>query len=155
MGTVLTIAEPRAYTDLPKKQREFIDQIVLSGDAVQAYLSAGYTDGKSAKAKAAQMKSRLRTQIAQRAREMSESVDMAIIGMKTVRELAVSAESEAVRLKAGLALLDRAMPDAPQEVHHHHEHHVRNLPEEEIDRRIQRLLGQLNGDHARDVVAEG
>jgi len=154
MGTVLTISETRSYPELPKKQREFIDQYCLSGDAVQAYLTSGYTDGPNKKAKAVQLRSRLRTHIAQRAREIHEGVDMAILGMKTCRELAINAESEAVRLSAAKELLARGMPDAPQEVHHHHDHHVRNLPEEEIDRRIARILGDLNGDRAIDVTPQ-
>lgn len=153
MGSVLAIAEGRPYEDLPKKQRAFIDQYVLSGDAFQAYLAAGYTEGKSARAKAAQMKSRLRTQIAQRARETSESVDMAILGMKVVRELAESAESEAVKLKAGMALMERGLPERPQEIHHTHDHTLRDLTEEEIDRRIARLRGDLAIDVSPESTA--
>lgn len=151
MGTVHTLQPVKPFEELPKKQREFIDQYCLSGDAVQAYLAAGYTDGPNKKAKAVQMRSNLRTYIAQRARDLSESVDMAILGMKTCRELAESAESEAVRLAAGKELMARSMPDRPQEVHHNHTHTLKNLSEEQIEARIARLRGDL----AIDVSPEG
>ena len=155
-ATVLTLAsEGRAYEDLPKKQRAFIDEIILTGDAVKAYLAAGYKDGPNAKAKAAQMKSRLRTHIAQAARDLSESVDMAILGLKTVRELAESAESEAVKLKAAIALVERGMPDRPAEVHHthDHQHHVSTLSPEDLDKRIRALTAQLHQEQGEVIDA--
>lgn len=141
MGEVVAITAPTAFDDLPKRNKEFIDQYVLSGDAHQAYLAAGYKNSRSSKAKASQMKSNLRTHIAQRAREMSQSVDMAILGLKTVRDLAESADSEAVRLQAAKELLQRAIPEAPREVNVNHT--LRDMTEEEIDRRIKRLSGEL------------
>jgi phage terminase small subunit len=141
MGDLLSIVETRPFDELPKRNREFVEQYVLSGDAMQAYLAAGYKDGKSAKFKASQMKSRMRTYIAAKARELSESVDMAILGMKTVRELAQTAESEAVRLNAGKELLARAIPEAPREVNVNHT--LRDMTEEEIDKRIARIAGDL------------
>lgn len=153
-GTLLKMPEDRSYDELPKRQRDFVHRYVMCGDAEEAYLGAGYKQGPNQKAKAAQMKSRLRQQIALHAREVSESVDMAIVGMKTVRHLAINAESEAVRLKAGMALMERGLPEKPQEVHHHHEHSLRALPDHELEDRMNRLLQRLSDERGVMIDVE-
>lgn len=140
----------RPFEELPRRRQIFVEQYVLSGDVLQAYLAAGYKKSANSLQKALQYRSQMREHIVKKTRELAESTDMAILGMKTVRELAINADSEAVRLQAGKELMARALPEAPKEVTHNHTHEIRNLTDEEIDKRIARLAGDL----AIDVTPE-
>lgn len=141
MGSITPLN--RAFDDLPPRRKTFVEQYVLSGDCHKAYLAAGYKESSRSKEKALQMRAMLRRYIVDKTRELAESTDMAILGMRTVRELASSAESEAVRLQAAKELMARAIPEKPKEIQHSHTHEIRNLTDEEIDRRIARLAGDL------------
>lgn len=146
------VQAPRAWDDLPKRQREFVEQYVKTGDAERAYLAVGYKPSKHQRAKAAQLKCELRPYITQKTRELSESNEMAILGMRVVAELAQSAESEGVRFQAAKYLADKALPDAPKEVIHSHT--VRNLTEEQIDARIEALTQRLGYGNVIDVTPD-
>lgn len=133
----------RKYEELPKRNRVFIERYCLTGDALQSYLDAGYKDGRNAKAKAAQLKSNLRVYIAEKTQELRESVDCQILGLKVLRELAEGAESEAVKLNAAKELL--AKTESVLEVHHTHDHQhtIRQMSEEEILARIEKIRNSI------------
>jgi len=88
---------------LNEQQQNFISIYTATGNATQAAKMAGY---KQPKQKGYDLKNRFAPEIAEAIR--GEIGDDVVPVIKKVRELALNAESEAVRLNACKDLLDRA-----------------------------------------------
>lgn len=150
MPANLAVYQPKTrLEDLPKRKRDFIKAYVRLGDAVEAYLDVGYKDSHTKVQKASNLKRELHRFIQEEVTNFSASTDMAILGLKKLRELAENAKSEQVQLSAAKELLERSLPDAPKETTVVHKHE--NITGEAIDKRIEQLRDQL-GLNAIDIT---
>lgn len=150
-SSVATISSPPSYEDLPKRQREFIESYVRTGDALQSYLSVGYKDSKAAKNNAIDLRRRLHHYIGDAVSRYARSNDLAILGLRALSDLVSSAESEGVKLAAAKELVRLTVPDEPKEVTVNHNHTVAKLTDEQIDRRLAQLHRELT---EKDVTPE-
>jgi len=87
------------------QQQKFIDHFILTGNASQAAVDAGYSE-KTARQKGHELKNLYRSEIMQATQKLL--TDQVPAGLRWLSELAESAESESVRLGAIRDLLDRA-----------------------------------------------
>jgi len=88
-----------------EKQETFVKEFVLTGNATQSAIKAGYS-AKSAYQKGHQLKKQFIRQIEDATRE---AIQDAIPGaLAQLKELSAAAESETVRLQASKDILDRA-----------------------------------------------
>ena len=87
------------------QQQKFIDHFILTGNASQAAVDAGYSE-KTARQKGHELKNLYRSEIMQATQKLL--TDQVPAGLRWLNELAESAESESVRLGAVRDLLDRA-----------------------------------------------
>lgn len=132
---------PKPFGSLPKRKREFVREYVTSGDARAAYLNAGYKDSRGTLARAAQLLKEMAPYLQQASRDYLEGVEMAILGAKVVRELALSADNETVRLNAAKELLTRSAPEKAKESTVTHVH--KTLTNAQVDERIKQLQDEL------------
>lgn len=156
MGT-LTVLQPAVpFESLPKRQREFVEEYAKTGDAKKAYLAVGYRDSHTATNKARELKLQLTPYIAERVRARAASNEMAILGLAVLEELALGADSEAVRLNAAKELLSRTIPEAPKEVvhNHTHQHSLSQMSQADLRKLKERMARELGFLDAIDVTPE-
>ena len=87
------------------QQQKFIDHFVLTGNASQSAVDAGYSE-KTSRQKGHELKNLYRSEIVKATQKLL--TDQVPAGLRWLSELAESAESESVRLGAIRDLLDRA-----------------------------------------------
>lgn len=147
-------APPKPYSQLPKRKKDFIQHYIRSGDALDAYYKAGYAEGRDAKNKCRKYLRELQPYIRTQLDGYIKGTDLAILAVKVVGELATKAESEAVRLNAAKALLDKTLPDDPKEVHHHHTSDTKKMTDDELMQQLKRLQDKLFLDAPQAEVVE-
>ena len=91
-----------------KRQLEFVREYVNTGDALNSARIAGYSDRSlpSLRAEASRLKRRLASQIADELR--LNIINSAPRALAILKDLALNADSEHVRMKASMDILDRA-----------------------------------------------
>ena len=108
------------FQQATEKQRLFIKKHVSSGDKLESARVAGYSDRSlpSLRAEASRLKRRLASQIAEELR--LNIINSALHALAILKDLALNADSEHVRMKASMDILDRAgfKPVTRQEVVH-------------------------------------
>ena len=108
------------FQQATEKQRLFIKKYVSSGDELESARVAGYSDRSLARlrAEASRLKRRLASQIADELR--LNIINSAPRALAILKDLALNADSEHVRMKASMDILDRAgfKPVKRQEVVH-------------------------------------
>jgi len=129
-----------AYEKLSKKKRTFIEQFVRTGDAVRAARVAGYSE-RTLSQKASTMKKELAPYISDKIIEYARGNEMAILGVNALASLVENADSDAVKLNAAKELVKLTLPEAPKEVNINH--NVKNLSDQEIDKRLEKLMREL------------
>ncbi len=117
----------------PQQQR-FIDHFVLTGNASQSAIDAGYSE-KTARQKGHELKNLYRNEIIQATQKLL--TDQVPAGLRWLSELAESAESESVRLGAIRDLLDRAGLKPVERVE---TTTIEKMSTEEIERELNALL---------------
>ena len=116
------------------QQQKFIDHFVLTGNASQSAVDAGYS-AKTARQKGHELKNLYRTEIMQATQKLL--TDQVPAGLRWLSELAESAESESVRLGAIRDLLDRAGLKPVERVE---TTTIEKMSTEEIERELNALL---------------
>ena len=116
------------------QQQKFIDHFVLTGNASQSAVDAGYS-AKTARQKGHELKNLYRTEIVQATQKLL--TDQVPAGLRWLSELAESAESESVRLGAIRDLLDRAGLKPVERVE---TTTIEKMSNEEIERELNALL---------------
>ena len=108
------------FQQATEKQRLFIKKYVSSGDELESARVAGYLDRSlpSLRAEASRLKGRLASQIAEELR--LNIINSAPRALAILKNLTLNADSEHVRMKASMDILDRAgfKPVKRQEVVH-------------------------------------
>ena len=126
------------YRQTTEKQKTFIREYVNSGDALESARFAGYSDHSlpSLRAEASRLKRRLSSQIAEELR--LNIINSAPLVLAMLRDLALNAESEHVRMKASMDILDRSgfKPVKRQEVVH------ASCSVEEVEAELEGLVGK-------------
>ena len=117
----------------PQQQR-FIDHFVLTGNASQSAIDAGYSE-KTARQKGHELKNLYRSEIVKATQKLL--TDQVPAGLRWLSELAESAESESVRLGAIRDLLDRAGLKPVERVE---TTTIEKMSTEEIERELNALL---------------
>lgn len=152
MGRKINVYQPpKKLEDYPKRQRDFVKEYVKCGDAYKALIKVGYKDGSGARNKASQLKREMARFIQEEVGNYAASTEMAILGLKTLRQLAEEG-SDAVKLNAAKEILSRTLPEGPKEVTVNHKHS--NMTEEEVDKRLKVLANQLGYGNVIDVTPE-
>ena len=118
------------------QQQKFIDHFILTGNASQAAVDAGYSE-KTARQKGHELKNLYRSEIMQATQKLL--TDQVPAGLRWLSELAESAESESVRLGAIRDLLDRAGLKPVERVE---TTTIEKMSTEEIERELNALLNQ-------------
>jgi hypothetical protein len=116
------------------QQQKFIDYFVLTGNASQSAVDAGYSE-KTARQKGHELKNLYRNEIVQATQKLL--TDQVPAGLRWLSELAESAESESVRLGAIRDLLDRAGLKPVERVE---TTTIEKMSTEEIERELNALL---------------
>ena len=116
------------------QQQKFIDHFILTGNASQAAVDAGYSE-KTARQKGHELKNLYRSEIMQATQKLL--TDQVPAGLRWLSELAESAESESVRLGAIRDLLDRAGLKPVERVE---TTTIEKMSSEEIERELNALL---------------
>ena len=116
------------------QQQKFIDHFILTGNASQAAVDAGYSE-KTARQKGHELKNLYRSEIMQATQKLL--TDQVPAGLRWFSELAESAESESVRLGAIRDLLDRAGLKPVERVE---TTTIEKMSNEEIERELNALL---------------
>lgn len=129
---------PKPFKALPKRKRDFVKEYVKCGEAFEAYCKAGY---KPHRPGASRLLREMAPYLQDATKDYLEGVEMAILGGKVVRELALEADNETVRLNAAKELLSRSAPENPKESTVTHVH--KTLSNSEIDARIKELQDEL------------
>ena len=95
------------FQQATEKQRLFIKEYVSSGDALESACLAGYSDRSlpSLRAEASRLKRHLASQIADKLR--LNIINSAPRALAILKDLALNADSEHVRMKANMDILDR------------------------------------------------
>ena len=130
------------YGQATEKQKTFIREYVSSGDALESARAAGYSDRSlpSLRAEASRLKRRHASQIADELRlNIINSLPRVLA---ILRDLALNADSEHVRMKASMDILDRAgfKPIKRQETHHV------SRTVEEVEAELMGLVGRELGE---------
>lgn len=164
-SAALSIPEDATYDSISHQHRVFVDKFLETGNALLAAEHAGYKDGrapkdpnkKSTNASLKQKASKLRRELAcvidERLPYYARSADMAILGLNVLKELAQNADSETVRMNSAKEIVNRCVEPLTQkkEVTHNVRHGA--LKDEDLDKRIEALRQQLNGN-VIDVTPE-
>ena len=116
------------------QQQKFIDHFVLTGNASQSAVDAGYSE-KTSRQKGHELKNLYRSEIMQATQKLL--TDQVPAGLRWLSELAESAESESVRLGAIRDLLDRAGLKPVERVE---TTTIEKMSNEEIERELNALL---------------
>ena len=116
------------------QQQKFIDYFVLTGNASQSAVDAGYSE-KTARQKGHELKNLYRSEIVKATQKLL--TDQVPAGLRWLSELAESAESESVRLGAIRDLLDRAGLKPVERVE---TTTIEKMSTEEIERELNALL---------------
>jgi hypothetical protein len=116
------------------QQQKFIDHFVLTGNASQSAVDAGYSE-KTSRQKGHELKNLYRSEIVQATQKLL--IDQVPAGLRWLNELAESAESESVRLGAIRDLLDRAGLKPVERVE---TTTIEKMSSEEIERELNALL---------------
>ena len=116
------------------QQQKFIDHFVLTGNASQSAVDAGYSE-KTSRQKGHELKNLYRSEIMQATQKLL--TDQVPAGLRWLNELAESAESESVRLGAIRDLLDRAGLKPVERVE---TTTIEKMSSEEIERELNALL---------------
>ena len=116
------------------QQQKFIDHFILTGNASQAAVDAGYSE-KTSRQKGHELKNLYRSEIMQATQKLL--TDQVPAGLRWLSELAESAESESVRLGAIRDLLDRAGLKPVERVE---TTTIEKMSNEEIERELNALL---------------
>ena len=116
------------------QQQKFIDHFVLTGNASQSAVDAGYSE-KTARQKGHEVKNLYRSEIVKATQKLL--TDQVPAGLRWLSELAESAESESVRLGAIRDLLDRAGLKPVERVE---TTTIEKMSNEEIERELNALL---------------
>ena len=116
------------------QQQKFIDYFVLTGNASQSAVDAGYSE-KTSRQKGHELKNLYRSEIVQATQKLL--IDQVPAGLRWLNELAESAESESVRLGAIRDLLDRAGLKPVERVE---TTTIEKMSSEEIERELNALL---------------
>ena len=116
------------------QQQKFIDYFVLTGNASQSAVDAGYSE-KTSRQKGHELKNLYRNEIVQATQKLL--TDQVPAGLRWLSELAESAESESVRLGAIRDLLDRAGLKPVERVE---TTTIEKMSTEEIERELNALL---------------
>ena len=126
------------FQQATEKQRLFIKKYVSSGDELESVRVAGYSDRSlpNLLAEASRLKRRLASQIADQLR--LNIINSAPRALAIHKDLALNADSEHVRMKASMDILDRAgfKPVKRQEVVH------ASRSVEEVEAELVGLLGK-------------
>ena len=123
---------------LDERQEKFVTFYVATGNASKSADMAGYSHPKQ---KGYDLKSRFAPEIEERTRNKIGDKVVSVIDM--TYELAMKAESEAVRLNACRDLLDRAgYKPADRQVIDSVNTTVHELSTEELESELQKLLGK-------------
>ena len=133
----------KPFKKLPKRHRDFVKAYVRCGDAKQAYVDVGYKPGHTVAAGAGKLLKELTWYIDQEIRKYAESTELAVLGLKHIRELAASSDSDQVRFNAAKEMMKRALPEEAKEQRITVEHTHKNLTNEEIDNRLKQLQDEL------------
>jgi phage terminase small subunit len=115
-------------------QDKFIEHYVLTGNAKQSAIHAGYSE-KTAKVKGSQLKAQFTNEIRDATQKLL--ADKVPAGLRWLSELAESAESESVRLGAVKDLLDRAGLKPIERIE---TTTIESMSKEEIERELDALL---------------
>ena len=115
-------------------QDKFIEHYVLTGNATQSAIHAGYSE-KTAKVKGSQLKAQFTNEIHEATQKLH--ADKVPAGLRWLSELAESAESESVRLGAVKDLLDRAGLKPVERIE---TTTIESMSKEEIERELDALL---------------
>ena len=115
-------------------QDKFIEHYVLTGNATQSAIHAGYSE-KTAKVKGSQLKAQFSNEI----REATQKLLAVKVpaGLRWLSDLAESAESESVRLGAVKDLLDRAGLKPVEKIE---TTTIESMSKEDIERELDALL---------------
>tara|TARA_R100000687_G_scaffold19912_1_gene16647 strand:+ start:53 stop:421 length:369 start_codon:yes stop_codon:yes gene_type:complete len=116
------------------QQQKFIDYFVLTGNASQSAIDAGYSE-KTSRQKGHELKNLYRSEIVKATQKLL--TDQVPAGLRWLSELAESAESESVRLGAIRDLLDRAGLKPVERVE---TTTIEKMSTEEIERELNALL---------------
>jgi hypothetical protein len=116
------------------QQQKFIDYFVLTGNASQSAVDAGYSE-KTSRQKGHELKNLYRSEIVKATQKLL--TDQVPAGLRWLSELAESAESESVRLGAIRDLLDRAGLKPVERVE---TTTIEKMSTEEIERELNALL---------------
>ena len=116
------------------QQQKFIDYFVLTGNASQSAIDAGYSE-KTSRQKGHELKNLYRSEIVKATQKLL--TDQVPAGLRWLSELAESAESESVRLGAIGDLLDRAGLKPVERVE---TTTIEKMSTEEIERELNALL---------------
>ena len=120
--------------DMTILQDKFIEHYVLTGNAKQSAIHAGYSE-KTAKVKGSQLKAQFKNEIHDATQKLL--ADKVPAGLRWLSELAESAESESVRLGAVKDLLDRAGLKPVERIE---TTTIESMSKEEIERELDALL---------------
>lgn len=149
----LKIPDVETYDELPANHRAFVDYYLKTGDATAAAYDAGYREPKSDKSFNASLKQKGRVLRAGLAHiidaellSYARGTDMTLLGINVLKQLAQSAESETVRLNAAKEIVNRNVEPQAQKKEVTHKVQVSNMTDEEIDKRIAKLQGELTGN---------
>ena len=128
---------------LPKRQQAFLRHYVLCGCSHEAYKRAGYTGhADTRKARVSKLLKDLAPYVRESFNEYIEGVEIGVLGVKVIRELAENAESEQVRLNAARELKSLSIKEDPKETIVHTVNHTA-LTNEQVDKRLAELQEAL------------
>ena len=128
----------KPFKQLPKRKRDFVHKYVQTGDAQAAYAAAGY---KPSPPGAYRLHREMQPYIGQELTKYVKGTEMAIVGLKIIREMAEGSQNEMVRFNAAKELVSRALPDDPKEVLHVHQ--KAELTDDQLLKRIEELRNKL------------
>lgn len=143
---------PRAFATLPKRKQAFVHAYVRTGCARTSWLEAGYKDGgRQLLSQAGKLLREMAPYLQTAMRNYIESVEIGVMGLKVVKELAMDPEAnQTVRLNAAKELLSRAVPEKARESTVTHVH--KTLTNAQVDARIQEIQDQLFIDAPQATV---
>jgi phage terminase small subunit len=129
-----------------ERQETFVKEFVLTGNATQSAIKAGYS-AKTAHQKGHQLKKQFIREIEDATREaMQDAVPGALAQIK---ELSASADSESVRLQAAKDILDRAGLNATQKI----EQVTIEKSTDELRRELEQLMAGEKEPEVEDIPA--
>lgn len=143
----ITIPEYTHYSELQGNHKAFVDRYLETGDSFRAAQLAGYKDSKQypLKQKASKLRRELSHIIDARVQDYAKSVDMALLGLNVIKELAHNADSEQVRLKAATEIVNRCISPETKKTEITHKVQISKMTDDDLDKRIEQLREELYG----------